>query len=38
MTRLRKAILPANLESIPEDLRSVPRWIVWDFFPPDEAE
>lgn len=37
MTRLRKAILPANLEAIPEDLRSVPRWIVWDFFPPDEA-
>jgi replicative DNA helicase len=37
MNRLRKATLPANLEAIPEDLRSVPRWIVWDFFPPDEA-
>ena len=31
MKRLRKATVPADLEAIPEDLRSVPRWVVWDF-------
>jgi replicative DNA helicase len=38
MNRLRKATLPANLEAIPEDLRSVPRWIVWDYFDKGEKK
>jgi replicative DNA helicase len=34
--RLRKARLPHDLEAIPLELRSIPRWIVWDYH--DEGE
>jgi replicative DNA helicase len=32
--RLRKARPPRDPEAIPLELRSIPRWVVWDFFPP----
>lgn len=37
MGRLRKAVCPPNLDSIPAELRAVPRWVVWDYFPPEKA-
>lgn len=33
--RLRQARPPRDPEAIPLELRSIPRWVVWDFFPPD---
>jgi replicative DNA helicase len=32
--RLRKARPPRDPEAIPLELRSIPRWVVWDFFQP----
>lgn len=32
--RLHKARPPRDPEAIPLELRSIPRWVVWDFFPP----
>jgi replicative DNA helicase len=32
--RLRQARPPRDPEAIPLELRSIPRWVVWDFFPP----
>jgi replicative DNA helicase len=32
--RLRNARPPRDPEAIPLELRSIPRWVVWDFFPP----
>lgn len=32
--RLRQARPPHDSEAIPLELRSIPRWVVWDFFPP----
>jgi len=32
--RLRKARPPRDPEAIPLELRSIPRWLLWDFFPP----
>ena len=34
MSRLRQARPPRDPEAIPLELRSIPRWVVWDFFPP----
>lgn len=34
MSRLHKARPPHDPEAIPLELRSIPRWVVWDFFPP----
>ena len=31
MRRLHKATPPADLDAIPIELRSIPRWIVWDY-------
>jgi len=32
--RLRKARPPRDPSAIPAELREIPRWVVWDFFPP----
>lgn len=37
MKRLHKATPPADLAAIPLDLRSIPRWIVWDYCDYGEA-
>lgn len=36
MSRLRKAKPPIDPTAIPERLRLTPRWVNWDFFPPDK--
>lgn len=33
--RLHEARPPRDPEAIPLELRSIPRWVIWDFFPPD---
>lgn len=37
MKRLHKATPPAVLDAIPLELRSIPRWIVWDYCDYGEA-
>ena len=36
--RLRKARPPRDPEAISPELRSIPRWVVWDYFPPMEGK
>jgi len=37
MKRLHKATPPADFDAIPLELRSIPRWIVWDYCDYGEA-
>ena len=37
MRRLQKATPPADIDAIPLELRSIPRWIVWDYCDYGEA-